>query len=137
MIANDHDSGVYFKSRRRNGKGAARARKLGSLIERARRIETALSREAWLPFGLRTLLATEIPQVRQLLEEGRRARAEREVHRLALMSFRYGPKMLDSEAVAQLRILDLELCPQRDLRSFSEAWNDDHGEALEGYLKSR
>ncbi|MBD5781229.1 hypothetical protein IEN85_17140 [Pelagicoccus sp. NFK12] len=78
-------------------------------LKRANRIEAAIAKEPWLPIGLRSLLAIEIPEVCKDLKSGRRARAWRNVHRLALMSFRYGPRLLDSEAVAQLRILDLEM----------------------------
>lgn len=80
-----------------------------AFVERAERIEAALVEDTWLPIGLRSLLAGEIPQLKKYLMRGYRFRAERCAHRLALMSYSYGPKMLDSDAIAQLRVLDLEL----------------------------
>lgn len=93
-----------------SGRRAGRSRPC-RLAERAERIEEALAEEVWLPIGLRSLMASEFPRVRSDLKKGRRSRARRNVHRLALMSFGYGPKLWDSEAVSQLRVLDLELNP--------------------------
>lgn len=72
-------------------------------------IEEALRLESWLPLGLRSLLASEIPWIRRLIQRGHSRRAFREIHRLVLSSFQYRDEVWDSEAVAQLRILDLEL----------------------------
>ncbi|MDQ8202619.1 hypothetical protein [Pelagicoccus sp. SDUM812003] len=85
-----------------------------ALAERAARVEEALLSETWLPMGLRSLLACDMPWIRRRLAEGKRfwqSKVAERVHELALTSFRYGPELLDSEAVAQLRVLDLELNP--------------------------
>lgn len=93
-----------------------RDRKQGAFVERAERIEAALTTETWLPLGLRSLIASELPQIKRDLKCGRCAKAQQNVHRLAATSFRYGPSLLDSTAVAQLRVLDLELSSGRENR---------------------
>lgn len=87
-----------------------------ALRARLLKVESALARETWLPMGLRTLLAHELPRLRRELQSRKRFRREAASHRvreLAMATFRYGPELLDSEAVAQLRVLDLELNPAR------------------------
>ena len=79
------------------------------------RIQNALLSENWLPIGLRSLLAQELPKLRDSLATKRGSKcyeaARERIHELALASFSYGPSLLKSDAVTQLRVLDLELNP--------------------------
>ena len=99
-------------------------------MERVSRIETALKQERWLPIGMRSLLASELPWIRRRLASHSRrwqAGVAMRVHELTMASFRYGPELLDSEAIAQLRMLDLELS---HIPASSEV-AEDQGEGVE------
>ncbi|MBC2605693.1 hypothetical protein [Pelagicoccus albus] len=84
----------------------------GSIAGHIAKIEEALKREPWLPLNLRGLLAGELPQLRSIAErEGHawRNQIARQVVALALASWILGPSPLESETVALLLALDLEL----------------------------
>lgn len=107
-----------------------------ALRDRLKRMQTALAEERWLPMGLRSLLAHELPQLRKGLlsrQRSRRQLASQRVHELALTSYRYGPELLDSELVSQLRVLDLELNPSRLSSRQFEAWAGDGGDGMAAF----
>lgn len=91
--------------------------------ERMAKLLEALGEDVWLPMELRSHLVDEIPLLQRSLSsdgETEHMEAARRIHELAHLSFAYGPEMLDSEAIMQLRILDLELNPPQAAKLSSE-----------------
>ena len=82
-------------------------------VGRIERILAAIRDESWLPLGLRTLLAEEVTSLRDELCRGEITLEQvgERVHGIALSSFAYREVVMRSEAVTQLRVLDLELNP--------------------------
>lgn len=106
-----------FASRGSGGQGQGRALEASSPINLTKlrdRVDLALealSREAWLPMGLRTVLVEEISRFRALVNarEPDVVALAKQMNSIALFAFSYGDAVANSEAVTQIRILDLEL----------------------------
>lgn len=98
-----------------------------SVEDRIVLIGDSLEKESWLPVSFRTLLASELPVLKQLARHrGRiwRQKLARQVLTLAMASWIYAPSPLESETVSQLRTLDLEL------NAAAHGADDDLGEGL-------
>ena len=83
-----------------------------AIADRLGQIEVSLVKESWLPIAFRGLLATELPVLEKLASRhgsGWRNRIAKQVMALALASWIYAPSPLESETVARLQALDLEL----------------------------
>ncbi len=83
-----------------------------AIVDRLGQIEVSLVKESWLPIAFRGLLASELPALAKLVARngnGWRNRVAKQVMALALASWIYAPSPLESETVARLQALDLEL----------------------------
>lgn len=83
-----------------------------ALASRIVKIEDSLVKESWLPFSLRGLLATELPQVLKTLQGGGtswRRKVAKQLFVLSLATWVYGPSPLESKTISQLQALDLEI----------------------------
>lgn len=87
-------------------------------IKRMQTILESLLGESWLPMGLRSMLVEEISEMQSQLQNRVLGMEEvsARVHAIALSSFSYEDLLSRSEAIAQLRILDLELNPNLNVR---------------------
>jgi hypothetical protein len=83
-----------------------------AIVSRIAEIENSLVRESWLPISLRGLLATELPQMMNLVRAGGRLwrpRVAKQLLVLSLATWVYGPSPLESETVSQMQALELEV----------------------------
>ncbi len=97
-------------------------------MDRLEQIEDSLVRESWLPISFRGLLATELPALAKAAGHsgnGWRKKIAKQVMTLALASWIYAPSPLESETVARLQALDLEL-------NTSEIFQADGGDSASG-----
>ncbi len=104
-----------------------------TIVDRLEQIEDSLVRESWLPISFRGLLATELPALAKAAGHsgsGWRKAIAKQVMTLALASWIYAPSPLESETVARLQALDLELNTSEsyqpdDVDSFSGSFTDE------------
>ena len=87
-------------------------------VKRMQKILESLLGESWLPMGLRAMLVEEISEMQYQLQNTVLGMEEvsARVHAIALSSFSYEDLLSRSEAIAQLRVLDLELNPNLNVR---------------------
>ncbi|MDQ8182242.1 hypothetical protein [Pelagicoccus sp. SDUM812005] len=84
----------------------------GRIAQRVEELEVLLTRESWLPFSLRGLLATELPQILKTVRSGRavwRKRVSKQLLVLSLASWVYGPSALESKTISGIQALELEV----------------------------
>lgn len=83
-----------------------------SLQGRIGLIKESLERETWLPISMRSAIAADLPNLKNLSRKARRfgrAKLAAQVFALALATWQLGPSPLESETLMQIRTLDLEL----------------------------
>ncbi|MDQ8184625.1 hypothetical protein [Pelagicoccus sp. SDUM812002] len=110
------------------GAGSVRKR----IAKRVEELESLLANEPWLPFSLRGLLATELPQILKTVRSGRmtwRKRVSKQLLVASLASWVYGPSPLESKTIAGIQALELEINGSVSLERKNEpSEGDDLGE---------
>ncbi|WP_309027198.1 hypothetical protein [Pelagicoccus enzymogenes] len=101
------------------------------IAKRVEEIEALLAVESWLPFSLRGLLATELPQILKTVRAGGsiwRQRVSKQLLVISLASWVYGPSALESKTISGIQALELEVNGSAAQEREQDPFGDDNSE---------